>query len=455
MANGAAARSFSPNDSIGSAAALSSTILSPGTLNASRFSFGYNHIPRESPEPGGGRLSVHDRSLYEDGVRDVITLWEDIDEAPAGLGGTRARGSTTKLNAATRTLSGINEAKAHRKPTSRPTSKAAPGEMPESPRSSNLGGARHNELAQPRPSQEERKRSEIVAKNEKLQAVRDRDRKKVQERIEREKDMREVRFKRLLENISGQDNLAYRTAMDLRDRDERERMRRQEQHDQWSEKVHQPIQQQAYDYLNPPDRAAHQQAAGKKHVSWSIPGRQFRLSTNVHDDPNRRPQVDHHREHSFHQTAGMMLGHSQSAPTFQSHGATIAGFIPKSLSRPVLEPTEWGQVQLQGTLFGLSAQLAEHGAGFRRTRRGGSDAHLHDPSDNVYPAGTRYSRADGHGDFGILRGDKAASGESAALRTYHGASSGAPAQDHFTYETGHRVTDVEFPLGKRSIPQGI
>merc|ERR1719263_439633 len=127
--------------------------------------------------------------------------------------------------------------------------------------------------------------------------------------------------------------------------------------------------------------------------------------------------------------------------------------IPGARSRPTLEPSLWSQEHLQGTLFGHFAQIAEQGAEFKRSRRGGTDIHIPDENDGVEAVGKRNTRAFGRNDLGILKGDTAAQGESSTKKTAWGAASGAPTQDHYTYETGTRVTDIEFPLGKRMFPE--
>merc|ERR1712080_796596 len=124
---------------------------------------------------------------------------------------------------------------------------------------------------------------------------------------------------------------------------------------------------------------------------------------------------------------------------------TIAGqVVPRARSRPTMEPALWSQERLQGTLFGHFAQIAEQGVDFKRSRRGGTNIHIPDESDGVDAVGKRNTRAFGRNDLGILKGDTAAQGESATHKTDWGAASGAPTQDHFTYETGTRVTDIEF-----------
>merc|ERR1711977_485108 len=93
--------------------------------------------------------------------------------------------------------------------------------------------------------------------------------------------------------------------------------------------------------------------------------------------------------------------------------------------------------------------MGEQGADAKRSRRGGTNVHIPDESDGVDAVGKRNTRSFGRHDLGILKGDTAAQGESSAFKSQWGAASGAPTQDHFTYETGTRVTDIEFPLGKR------
>lgn len=84
-----------------------------------------------------------------------------------------------------------------------------------------------------------------------------------------------------------------------------------------------------------------------------------------------------------------------------------------------------------------------------RARRGGCGVHLPDESDGHWVAGTRRSRV-GHRDMGILKGNVGSRGESSEFKTQQGASCGAPAQDHYSYEKSKEVTDMEFPPGKKA-----
>eukprot|EP00929_Paragymnodinium_shiwhaense_P111964 TRINITY_DN80212_c0_g1_i1.p1 TRINITY_DN80212_c0_g1~~TRINITY_DN80212_c0_g1_i1.p1 ORF type:complete len:464 (-),score=69.45 TRINITY_DN80212_c0_g1_i1:105-1496(-) len=325
-------------------------------------------------------------------------------------------------------------------------------------------------------SAEERKKYETFTRRlDKLQAQREIDQKEVEERVEKGTERREERFKRLLEAVTGKGNLAYKTAMALREREAHEEHRRLEQHAAWNEKVYQPLAEQLEDHMNPPSRKLQQDMNGSKSVDFTLPDANFNLVANVAVDPARKPVVDWAREQSFHLAANAMLRRSSTAPEF--HNRQIAGppevmapwpavggsraissawssghLVPRATSRPVLEPMNWGQRELQGTMFGHFSQVCETGPGFQRSQRGGTNAHLPDDSDGPM-AGTRKNRTLGLNDYGILRGDEATRGQAAGFKSFTGSSSAAPMQDHFTYETGTAVTSLEFPLGKRMFPE--
>jgi len=324
-------------------------------------------------------------------------------------------------------------------------------------------------------SQEDRKKYETFSKRiEKMNVQRESDQKHINELVDRGIERREDRFKRLLEAVTGKGNLAYKTAMALREREAHEDARRREQHAAWSDKVHQPLADQLDEHMNqPPVRNSLD-----KGVSFTLPDQApFHLVANVAVDPARKPVVDWAREQHFHLAANSMLRRSSSAPEFQARADvgppaamtpwpcrdckpthaipsswSSGHLIPRAMSRPVLEPIAWGQRELQGTMFGHFSQVCETGPDFKRSLRGGTNAHVPDGADGAM-AGTRKSRIMGHHDIGILHGDKAARGQSAGFKTEAGHSSGAPVQDHFAYETGPAVTSLEFPLGKRMFPE--
>jgi len=311
----------------------------------------------------------------------------------------------------------------------------------ESPRSA-LG--LQNSKDKPRMTPEERKRAEIMCKLSKVEAQRHRDLKDMMEVVEKRHERRGDRFERLLENVTGRDNLAYRTAMALRERQDHEDKRRRELHENWDAQVYQPLALQAYEHMNPPSRLMKQMVTGSKNVGFMLPDSKKTLVANVDGDPNRKPVLEMAKENAFHQAASAVLGKSYSAPLLM-----CGHVLPRARSRPTLEPELYSQGKLQGTMFGHFAQIAEQGANFKRSRRGGTDIHIPDEADGVEAVGKRKTRSFGRHDLGILKGDTAAQGETASFKSSWGAASGAPAQDHFTYDQGMRVTDIEFPLGKR------
>lgn len=305
-----------------------------------------------------------------------------------------------------------------------------------------------------RLSPEERKRMEIGSKWEKTDMQRQRDYKGMQERAEQRRDMRDARYERLLESVMGKDSLASKTAMALREGINRDRQRRRELHEAWDTKVHQPLAKQADDHLNPPNRRLQQLLTGSKTVAIRVPQDKERpkLMANTRDDPARKPVIDMAMERAFHTAAEAVLRGSHSAPDLRGRAGTHA-LVERAMSRPTLEPTEWGQVAVQGTMFGHFARVAEQGTGFKRTKKGGPDVHVPSESDGVPVAGTRVSRAHGYNDTGILRGDFASRGQASQFKTEHGTSTGAPVQDHYHFHAGREVTDVEFPQGKRIFPE--
>jgi len=388
-----------------------------------------------------------DRTLFEATVRDVETPASD---APAGLGGPR-RASVSSKGQGVQPNSSAKNSSRSAGPARFAGAAALPtaGSASESPHSSARGG---KDKTKTRLSPEERRLAELRAKFEKTEAVRDRDRKVIAERVDFFKEQREDRFKRLLDELGGRDNLAYTLALEIRQREAHQQNRRRELHAAWEDKVYSPIAAQAHERMNPPNRAQQQRLQGTKSVSFEMPGKSFRLHASVCEDPVRKSLVDTVKENAFHQAATVVLGQSRSAPDLHSlrlPPGQQPPLIPRALSRPVLEPMQWGEVPIKGTIYGHTAQVTQNGTGFHRTIRGGKDAFLPDESDGVLPAGTRRGTDGSYNDKGILRGDVGPRGSTSEFKTFVGSSSGAPAQDHYTYGTGTRITDLEFPPGKR------
>lgn len=415
-------------------------------------------LPREGAAKGGGKLRIVDREIFEGPVTEACET--PLAEPPAGLGSKRRPSEAHPSGGSSKGKSGDTKG-----------NRSAHSQDGASPRSSTTFATKDKKGGDNvRLSPQERRRREIAAKWEKTEALRLKDRKDILERLEKHHDMREARYKRLIESVTGEDNLAYKTALALRERDTHEERRKRELYGAWDEKVFQPMATQLYDHLNMPNRAVQQMLSGSKSVCFQEPGDKFVLVANVHEDPARKPVVDTARENTFHRNAHAVLqralGTSRSAPDLRGGCPAVPGIpgvfgrpaggepvVPRAMSRPVLEPENWGQVKLQGTLFGHFAQVAEQGADFHPAKRGGSGVHIPDTSDGVPIAGTRVCRTNGHHDLGILRGSIGKCGVSSTHKNLVGASHGAPSQDHYTYEIGLDVTNREFPLGKRCFPE--
>jgi hypothetical protein len=415
-------------------------VASSPLMHSSRHSPPAARLPRMGAEPGGGTIRLQDRNFLEAFREEVQPIKagaaRDATQRPSVVGKNRSRTvdeADPALQTASDGFGGTQWVAGSSSESASPT------------------GAKHPE------NPEERRRADLLSKWEKVEAQRAKDLKHLKHRVEERKQLREERFGRLLEEVGGQGGLALQVAQQIRYLEAHQESRKQELYSAWDEKIGQPLALQVFNQVNPADRALHQRLHGSKSVSFSLPEHQFRAIVTVSEDPTRQPVVDHARENAFHQAASSVLGRSQSSPTlFQTRSMYLdmkngnpSPVVPRALSRPVLEPTEWGQEKLQATPYGHLAQICEHGPGFSRCKRGGHNLFIPDESDGVLAAGTRKSRQYGHHDKGILRGDCGSQGETSEFRTLNGASSGAPAQDHFTYHTGPDITNLEFPSGKR------
>eukprot|EP00747_Dinoflagellata_sp_TGD_P165084 gnl/TRDRNA2_/TRDRNA2_185906_c0_seq1.p1 gnl/TRDRNA2_/TRDRNA2_185906_c0~~gnl/TRDRNA2_/TRDRNA2_185906_c0_seq1.p1 ORF type:complete len:482 (+),score=91.88 gnl/TRDRNA2_/TRDRNA2_185906_c0_seq1:143-1588(+) len=433
-------------------------------------------LPREGPSPGGGKVAILNRTSFEATVSG-FTPDDDAEQPPAGLGGTSRRNSTKHGNAGGSPERGGDSAtgsvgKSDRK---------SPGKDGPGYASSSAGTSSHpTELdreKEKRPnrtlSQAERKRVEIGMKWAKVDAQREKQQQIISEKVEKGKEMREARFKRMLEEVMGRGELGFSTAMQLRELEAKEERKKRDHYNTWNEKVFQPIASQAFEHLNPPDRLEQQALTGTKSVSFNVPGKTFRLYSNVSEDPVRKPLLQTAAENAFHAAAtsflhGPKLATSASAPELRHPSVLrISGngqsgstpVLPRATTKPTLEPMEWGQIQLQGSMFGKFAQNCEYGPGFRRMKRGEAGVFIPREDDGVPACGKRSVRDQDssfrvlHGDVGILAGDIASRGETTQHKYPDGGSSGAPNQDHFNYRTGQQVTDIEFPLGKKVFPQ--
>ncbi|CAJ1374129.1 unnamed protein product [Effrenium voratum] len=404
-------------------------------------------LPREGPKPGGGKMEVLEPGALE-ALRTEAAREQAAAEAEALDSTQRPKKDRRKRQTQSTHISGSVDATLS-------TSAKGASTMTMTPLIT-IAGADGASMVLPRRAEhldgpEARRRVEMQTKFHKVEVARQHDQKLIRERAEKCKTMREDRFKRLVDAVCDHGGLAMECAENLAAFEQRFQQRRWELYSDWDENVSHPIQKQAFDYVNPADRSL--QKSGMKTVGWTLPTDTPKLKLNVTKDPVRRQLLETEYEKAFHEVAEAVLGRSQSSPDILRRSAYFDGRSgpgARALSRPVLEPTEWGQQRLQGTLFGRFAQACEEGPNFTRARRGGTNVFVPDESDMIQVAGTRRSREHGHHDKGILKGNKASQGESSEGKTHEGCSSGAPSQDHFTFQHGKEVTDLEFPLGKKA-----
>lgn len=438
---GATSRPVSPEHSLRSQMTQNFTMLSP-----KRTAKGFM-MPREGPEPGGGLMQVFDRMFVEANRHeleheDQATMTKRRKDRPSTVPAGPGHNSSVRS---------LRESRRHLQ-----SAEASTGSLGDTSPSSHSGFL--DARARAKLSPEERRGAEIAAKWKKVEDVRDRDAIIIRDKVERRKDERDARLKRLLTTVTGT-GIAYDTAMELRHYDAESERKNRNRYLEWDEKIFKPAASKAYDHMNV-KRETQQWIAGRKSVAFQLPSEPFRLPVDVSQDPSRKHLYEDVKEKAFHEAAEALLGRSHSEPdiryniiALQERGG-VKSVMPKALSRPVLDPNSWSQKEIQGSVFGRFSQACEAGKDGRRLRRGGPNVFVPKESDGVMTAGTKISRVHGFRDVGVLRDDCAWRGESFDYNNGVGASSGAPAQDHYTYDHGREVADLEFPLGKR-IVEGV
>lgn len=437
-----------PGESVNSSWVHNYSLLSPDKRTAKPF-----RIPRFGPERGGGKVTCQDQKFLLEMVQAA-----EMDETVRPERKTRMRPSTVP-SPDTGNMKNTNRNSRRHLRSAGDISSASLGLGDTSPGRSTMGQSSFDGKAHGRLSPEERRAMEIGIKLEKVEEIRARDAVKIRDKVERRKDAREARLQRLVHEVTGR-GLAYDTAMELRKFDADQQSKIYEHYLEWDEKIFKPAAGRCYHQMNH-HRPTQQLRSGRKSVGFTLPQEPFRMHVDMSQDPCKKHLLQDAQEKAFHKAAESLLGRSKSAPDFSAgvdglheRGGTVA-IIPRALSRPVLEPNNWSQVEIQGSGFGRFAQNCEAGKDAVRFRKGGPNAFVGSVNerDGVMVAGTKHSRTLGYGDIGVLRDDVALRGESFDYNNGIGASSGAPAQDHFTYEKGTAITDLEFPLGKRVFPE--
>jgi hypothetical protein len=332
----------------------------------------------------------------------------------------------------------------------RPSSKRTPGKAQSLPSLQSLPELQQQQTAQ-REQQNRKERLQRYKKQREADTV------FCQERVERMKEMRDERFERHYREVMSENPLIADVVENLRDH-EKDRYRVAAQMcDDWHANLFDPTQKQILHHKNPANRTLAQQQTGKKAVGFSLPEAaldpkaapqgQFVATVVRKADPMKKQLQQFAEEEHFRWEADRVI---EGDPTVTMAELKRAPGIPKFTSKPTLEPNWWDELRLQSLRYGHFAQVAEgpsaEGGNFRTIVKRGD--HVPDANDGIEPAGTRRGRHHKY-DIGVLRGDIRHRGESFEAKNLWGSSSGAPNQDHFTYETGFKVTDEEFPRGKK------
>jgi hypothetical protein len=306
---------------------------------------------------------------------------------------------------------------------------------------------------------DEKRAIEIRAKWGKLHAKREKDVKKIAAHVELRRDDREARFGRMYQRITEPSGPEYRTGLMIQETEALEKKRLENLHAQWHKNVYEPQAIQAFNHIN---RERGGTSEMRRSVSFHLPGESFKLIVNMNDHPARKQLVEAGRERALRRAAdAVLLGHSQSDPQLLQHsspaaaareggpGPLIGGSGPRDI-----DPTIWNPVPLQGTTCGYFPEGSDIPKQWQRSHlKAGHEVFLPDESDDVLSAGTRVHHIAGHHDKGILVG-KRCHGETGEHKTAIGCSSGAPGQDHYTFERNQRWPDLEWHHAKNTLLPG-
>lgn len=284
-----------------------------------------------------------------------------------------------------------------------------------------------------------RRRTEHAAQRRLLLQTRKEDEGRIQERRVRSVQAREARFEGLLEDIRREDPLRVEASRTIAEHEAEKARKRHELHGRWDAQVAQRVERQLLKYSGPASARAD-------------PG--FRERLRASDHPGSQELRQQQAEERFHQAAALVLEGSPRAEVRERQGQRVLvqqAVANREGTRPMLPVEAWGQIQHHASPLGGFAQGCERGTRSLSARRMGASAHCVDESDGVPAAGktrTRFAR----NLLGMLEGSLAREGEAARHKLAHGASSGAPCQDHFFYPQGNEVVDAEFPVGRRCYP---
>lgn len=422
-------------------------------------------LPREGPFPGRGRVHIHNRKEY-DKVLAASRLHEHEHEHEhhpfEGDAETNRRPSTgikASSKNTTRTTKMSSSARERSAGGEQSGAESSGREETETP-----GGGRSPAKEERRGRHEEhelrldeKRALEIKAKWKKMDAIREKDAKTIRAHVDAMRDNKEARFNRMYAKITEPSGPEHRTGNMIRETEDLERKRLEYLHAQWSKKVYEPIAAQAFHRINR-ERAGGGIRRLSRSVSFHLPGESFKLIVDMKEHPSRQHIVEAGRENSLRRAAeNVLLGRSYSDSSLvlrQDEGrsspvATAQSAGPGYCSGPRnIDPSVWNPVPLRGTPTGYFPEGLDIPVQWQKNHiKAGHGVFLPDESDDVRTAGTHVCPTHGHHDKGILVGRRAL-GESMEHKTPYGASSGAPAQDHYTYDLGQSNAKLEWHYDK-------
>ncbi|CAL1159892.1 unnamed protein product, partial [Cladocopium goreaui] len=293
-------------------------------------------------------------------------------------------------------------------------------------------------------SMAQHKYNDVMLKHKKFETTRERDQKYIRLMVEVKEDQRQARMTRLVENLTAGNarNPDYQASLQLTEFLANREATVSKHYLDWDKNVFGPVAKKAFFHMN--------RHKIKPMTSFNLDAPSIKLYVDTTKDPGKT-MAGPSQASTGAECFGEILPDRILVSMLTEADLAITGSQPQpsfpldmlhSQSRPVLEPDLWGQYG--SSVFGRFTELLDPRSTKAALRRSGRNVHL--PPDAETDgcgevAGTRHSRLFGYNDKGILQSARDR-GEAQIYKNDVGASSGAPAQDHFTYERGPEIVST-------------
>jgi len=294
-----------------------------------------------------------------------------------------------------------------------------------------------------------RRRQQLEDKHRAMLSAREVDRQYLQERCVKESQERNARFECMLEQVADPEGLRAEAGETVRAHEEERWRAKMEMHARWETEVAQRVQTQLMAIKTGSPRAGPE---GFRSQLWAS------------DDPLKSDLRAMQGEASFHRLATSILQSPRlgtylvKSPRLYGGNSTGSSIIPNAHQRTHVEC--WGAKHVASNYerFDRACAAEDAGQGFHTLKRQGPGVHRVDESDGVATAGKARTRVGVLGQGLLDDYHLAREGEAARHKTQLGASSGAPLQDHYSFDGGIAILEAESPSGgKRRFPllQGL